>query len=601
MRYSRWMICILIFSLSMTGWVLAQESTEEPAPEVTTEATQEPAPEVTAEATQDIPAAPTPTEEPETDSEPVAGDGTYTVKAGDTLYRIAVNNGTTVAILAQLNNIANSALIYTGQVLTLPSDSDVIVVVTPVPTVEPETTAEPEATAEPDDGDTASSGEASTGGSYVIQPGDTLYRIAVTNNTTVATLQSLNNIANVNLIFAGQRLVLPGDDSSSGDSESTGANASTETGDAGSSARVDFGYGIQVYTNISNTPAVASQISQLGANWVKLDVSWADVEPLEGEFDYASLDAAVTAIDALGANILLNVYEAPAWTRTNYTLNQLLQLNSGPPEDFAKFGNFMTNIATRYSGVVDAYEIWKSPNLLKYWTVPVYANPPELQDNGDYGVPDEIQIGAIYYVDLLEVGYDAVNSVDDSALILTAGLAPVGSSDNYNFIATGTFLNNMLLRGAANYSDGIGAVFGASGVPPTAECCEQPPGVDSHYESFLQYFLEILEFYNDIMTRNDVADMPLFVTQVGWGTSEGSNLVAPPAGFEWLNYTSQDEQAIYITQAFEEAKSLDYVAGMFLYNLNGCSIGDVEACFFSLVDASGTARPAFNAYQGIEK
>jgi len=586
MRHSRWVICILIFCLSFSGWALAQEATEEPSPEATEEpspeATEEPSPEATEEPSPEATEEPEPTET----ATPTPGGGTYTVRAGDTLYRIAVNNGTTVAVLAQLNNIANPALIYTGQVLTLPGDNGVVVTPTPDP--------DPEATEEPDSG--GDDDEPTAGGSYVIQPGDTLYRIAVANNTTMAELQSLNNIANVNLIYAGQRLILPGDtdgddsDSDDGDSD-----------DDDSSASADFGYGIQVYTNVSNTPAITSQLSQLGVNWVKLDVSWADIEPTQGQFDYAALDATVNAIDALGVNILLNVYEAPAWTRENYTLNQLLQLNSGPPEDLSTFGVFMTDLATRYTGVVDAYEIWKSPNLLKYWTVPVYDNLPEVGEDGDYGVPDEIQLGAFYYVDLLEVGYNAVNAVDSDALVITAGLAPVGSSDNYNFIATGTFLNNMLLQGAANYSDAIGAVFGASAVPPTSECCTQPPGVDSHYESFLQYFLEVLEFYDDIMTRNDVDDMPLFVTQFGWGTTEGANLSAPPAGFEWLTYTSQDEQALYITQAFEEGRDLGYVDGMFWYNLNGCSVGDAEACFFSLIDASGTARPAFGTFQSLEK
>jgi len=578
MRHSRLIIFVLILTLSFGNWVSAQESTEEPSPEataeVTPEATQEPIPEATEEAT------PAPTQQP-------SAGGTYTVRAGDTLYRIAVNNNTTVAVLSQLNNITNPALIYTGQVLQLPAGDDVVV----PPTPSPETTEEPsaEATQEPDSDD----GDVVAGESYIIQPGDTLFRIASRFNTTMAVLQNLNNIANVNLIYAGQRLILPGEESDS-DSDSDGDEQSAPL-------NVDFGYGIQIYMNISNTAAIASQISQLGVDWVKIDVSWAEVEPLQGEFDYAALDTTVTALDALGVNIMLNVYEAPAWTRTNFILNQLLQLNSGPPEDNATFGAFMSNLATRYAGVVDAYEIWKSPNLLKYWTVPVYANPPERLDTGDYGVPDEIQIGATYYVDLLKVGYDAVKSADSDALVITAGLAPVGSSDNYNFIATGTFLNNMLISGAANYSDGIGAIFGASAVPPTALCCNQPPGVDSHYESFLQYFLEILDFYHDIMQRNDVADMPIFVTQFGWGTTEGANLSTPAAGFEWLNYTSQDEQAIYITQAFEEGRDLGYIGGMFLYNLNGCGVGDAEACYFSLIDANNTARPAFGALQNLDK
>lgn len=577
MRHRRLVISILIFCLSFGLWTSAQdtpETTEEPISEATEEVT------ATPETTEEVTVTPDPTQAP------TAG-GTYRVQAGDTLFRIATNNNTTVDILSRLNNISNPTLIYTGQLLTLPTNDNLATV--PTSTADPESTEEPvpESTEEPDDGDE----EVVEGDGYVIQAGDTLFRIASQNGTTTAVLQSLNNIANVNLIFAGQRLTLPADEASASSEDDETTDDAIES---------TLGYGIQVYMNVSNTAAIASQISQLGVDWVKIDVSWAAIEPLQSEEDFSALDATVEAIDALGVNILLNVYEAPAWTRENYILNQLLELNSGPPEDLANFGTFMTSLATRYVGVVDAYEMWKSPNLLKYWTVPVYATPPERQESGDFGVPDEIQIGAFYYIDLLETGYNAVKAADPDALVITAGLAPVGSSDNYNFIATGTFLNNMMALGAANYSDGIGAIFGASAVPPTALCCTQPPGVDSHYESFLQYFLEILDFYNDILERNDV-ELPIFVTQFGWGTTEGGIISAAAPGFEWLSYTSQEEQALYVTQAFEEGAKLDYIGGMFLYNLNGCGIGDAEACFFSLIDADTTARPAFAALQGIDK
>jgi hypothetical protein len=340
---------------------------------------------------------------------------------------------------------------------------------------------------------------------------------------------------------------------------------------------------------------------QLGVNWVKLDVSWAEIEPQQGEYDFVALDETIAAIDGLGINILLNVYDAPSWSRSDYTMNELLKLNSGPPANMADFGVFMNRLATQYNGVVDAYEIWKSPNLLKYWTVPVYTTEPTIGENGDYGFPEEMQLGAMYYMTMLEAGYDAVKLVDPNALVITAGLAPVGASDNYNFIATGTYLNNMLLLGAADYSDGIGAIFGASAVPPTAVCCTQPPGVDSHFESFLQYFLAVVAFYNDMMVQNNVDGLPVYVTQFGWGTTEGTNLAPAPTGFEWLEYTDQAEQALYITQAFELGRELGYVGGMFLYNLDGCAVGDSEACFFSLIDANGAARPAFGALQTFEK
>jgi len=274
------------------GLVSAQDTevTEEPSPEATEQVT--PVPEATEEATP----APETTQEPEVTETPSSSGTTHTVVAGETLYRIAVNNGTTVAILAQLNNITNPSLIYTGQVLILPAGSDVVV---PTATAEPEATEDPEATEEPastpdpeateePDTDSSSSDDVTEGGSYVVQPGESLFSIATANNTTMAVLQQLNNIANVNLIFAGQRLILPGDDT---DSESS--DDSSDDSSEASSASADFGYGLQVYMDVSGTAATASQISQLGVDWVKIDVSWADIESLQGEFDYAALDATV--------------------------------------------------------------------------------------------------------------------------------------------------------------------------------------------------------------------------------------------------------------------------------------------------------------------
>lgn len=45
--------------------------------------------------------------------------GTYTVRAGDTLYKIAQSNGTSVASLSRLNNITDPTQLRIGQVLRL--------------------------------------------------------------------------------------------------------------------------------------------------------------------------------------------------------------------------------------------------------------------------------------------------------------------------------------------------------------------------------------------------------------------------------------------------------------------------------------------------
>jgi LysM repeat protein len=44
---------------------------------------------------------------------------------------------------------------------------------------------------------------------HIVQRGETLYRIALRYGTTVQAIASANNIANVNRIFAGQRLTIP--------------------------------------------------------------------------------------------------------------------------------------------------------------------------------------------------------------------------------------------------------------------------------------------------------------------------------------------------------------------------------------------------------
>ncbi|NLF28953.1 MAG: LysM peptidoglycan-binding domain-containing protein, partial [Clostridiales bacterium] len=99
---------------------------------------------------------------------------TYTVVRGDTLSGIAARFGTTVAELVRLNNIANPNLIFPGQVLIISEGT------TPPP----------------------------TGQTYTVVRGDTLSGIANRFGTTVAELVRLNGIADPNLIFPGQILII---------------------------------------------------------------------------------------------------------------------------------------------------------------------------------------------------------------------------------------------------------------------------------------------------------------------------------------------------------------------------------------------------------
>jgi LysM repeat protein len=102
----------------------------------------------------------------------------YIVRRGDTLYSLARHFGTTVKAIAQWNHIVNPSRIYVGQRLT-------IYAYTTVPPTSPGC------------------------GAHIVRRGETLYSLARRYGTTVWALAMLNHLPNPNVIYAGQRLLIP--------------------------------------------------------------------------------------------------------------------------------------------------------------------------------------------------------------------------------------------------------------------------------------------------------------------------------------------------------------------------------------------------------
>jgi LysM repeat protein len=62
----------------------------------------------------------------------------------------------------------------------------------------------------------ATAGPAAADTTHLVRPGDTLYRIACTYGVTIQAIAAANGIVNVNLIYAGQVLIIPGADGPNG-------------------------------------------------------------------------------------------------------------------------------------------------------------------------------------------------------------------------------------------------------------------------------------------------------------------------------------------------------------------------------------------------
>ena len=119
-----------------------------------------------------------------------AGSAGYTVRPGDTLDAVAARFGTSEEALASINHLADPNLILVGQVLRLPRGAG-------------------PSTAAPGAGSSAPAA-ARAGGTYTVEPGDTLASIAARFGTTVANLAAVNRLADPNRIEAGQVLRLSG-------------------------------------------------------------------------------------------------------------------------------------------------------------------------------------------------------------------------------------------------------------------------------------------------------------------------------------------------------------------------------------------------------
>ncbi len=120
----------------------------------------------------------------------------YTVKAGDSVWKIAHQFGISMDTLRSLNHIQNN-FIYPGQVLKIQASNTV----TPsTPNVSQNTT---QTSSTPSSNQTSTT----TTGSYTVKAGDSLWKIANQHGLSVSQLKSMNQLGS-DLIYPGQKLVV---------------------------------------------------------------------------------------------------------------------------------------------------------------------------------------------------------------------------------------------------------------------------------------------------------------------------------------------------------------------------------------------------------
>lgn len=128
----------------------------------------------------------------------------HEVRAGENLFRLSLRYGVTVESIVQATNnsglstITNINVLRVGQPIVIPGCGTTGV--TPPPTSIPTVPSIPGQTSVPPIGG---------GTTHTVRQGETLFQISLRYGVPVESIAAVNGLANINLIYIGQELVIP--------------------------------------------------------------------------------------------------------------------------------------------------------------------------------------------------------------------------------------------------------------------------------------------------------------------------------------------------------------------------------------------------------
>jgi len=288
-------------------------------------------------------------------------------------------------------------------------------------------------------------------------------------------------------------------------------------------------------------------IRALGTHWVRMFVTWPDLEPARGVYAanwWASYEQAIAALP-VGTKVILDVVDTPRWeTGSN---NQ-----HTPPAHASDYAALLARLARQFAGRVSAYEIWNEEDAPWWWT----------------GAPDPAA-----YARLLQATYPAIKAADPSATVVLGGL----TGNDYQF-----------LEGV--YRAGGKGSFDAVGVHTDTACNILSPyvflrGADNRLitDSFLAY----REVRATMLANGD--EKPIWMTEMSWRTTGSVCSEGAWAGHK-AGGVSVEQQATYLSQAYHCLAQDPYVQVALWYPLQ-----DEGPVVSGLLRSNGSRKPSFAA------
>ena len=131
-----------------------------------------------------------------------------------------------------------------------------------------------------------------------------------------------------------------------------------------------FGYQVGYSPNSTRGETEVELIRRAGADFARFHVTWFEIEPEKGKFDWAGLDRLVDKCVKAGIKPVICFYGTPRWASntpddTRYVVH-VWAYNAYAAKDVNDWTNFVGQLVKRYGDRVDTWEVWNEPHLRNY-------------------------------------------------------------------------------------------------------------------------------------------------------------------------------------------------------------------------------------------
>ena len=326
-------------------------------------------------------------------------------------------------------------------------------------------------------------------------------------------------------------------------------SATATTGTTTATRKVTVGtqfHGVWSSYDDTERAAVLDKLKRMGARWVRIDMSWATLQPTSrSSYDMAwgvpFMDRIIKMANDRGLRVLGMLWLTPAWA----------QPTNGPrssPANPADYGRALAWAAKRWQGKVQSWEVWNEPNSSDFWAT---ESP-------------------VQYTRLLCAGFNAVQRSGSTAGIVFGG----------------TVHNDVEWISRA-YDAGAKGCFDRMATHPYVGPANASP--TSGGENDPWDFNRLAAVRQLMLSHGD--RRPIWLTEFGWSSHANTGTEKP-----WNMGVTEAQQASYTVSALKLLRERHpYVTAAFIYNEREKETSDVHQNGYGIMHKDASPKPVYSA------